>query len=68
MSYIAALFIPCLPLFLKGRIGTAIALLIAQITIIGWFFAVPVAWAVVHEENQKKVIRKEFRRDRAINS
>lgn len=58
MDYLLAIFLPCLVLVFKGRILVAIALFIAQCTVIGWPVATLVAWLVINEENRKRDLEK----------
>lgn len=58
MDYLLAIFLPCLVLVFKGRIAVAIALFIAQCTVIGWPVATLVAWLVINEENRKRDLEK----------
>lgn len=54
MDYLIAVFLPCVVLLFKGRYLVAIALFIAQCTVIGWPVATLVAWLVISEENRKR--------------
>ncbi|MEC5214413.1 uncharacterized membrane protein YqaE (UPF0057 family) [Polaromonas sp. CG_9.5] len=47
MLYIIALFAPFLVVMIRGKIFTGIALLVCQITLIGWIPAIIVAWIII---------------------
>ena len=59
MSYLMAWIVPCVPCFLKGRIGAGIGLLLLQITFLGWIPAALIATAVVNDANREKAAKQQ---------
>ena len=59
MAYVIALLLPGLGVILKGRVPLGIALIVLQITIIGWIPACLIAFAVIGSENAKEAARRQ---------
>lgn len=55
MIYILALLLPFLAVMIKGKLGAGFALLLLQLTVVGWIPAVIIAaWLVSRAETEER--------------
>lgn len=56
MIYLLAIFLPWLAVMLQKRFGVRLLLFFLQITLLGWFPAIWIAFSVIKKMNRQKKI------------